>query len=103
MDTNFIKTRIDPVMRDVLAAALNVPTLRERVMPLRWNGEGQGKFAFDAVSENGTVVACLNTGCRRRRRVNTESKKQKEATRGDGAQIKTQIATCSRYSPSASA
>ncbi len=61
MDTNFIKTRIEPVMRDVLAAALNVPTLRERVMPLRWNGEGQGKFAFDAVSEDGTVVACLST------------------------------------------
>ena len=35
MDTNFIKTRIEPVMRDVLAAALNVPTLRERVMSLR--------------------------------------------------------------------
>jgi hypothetical protein len=32
MDTNFIKTRIEPVMRDVLAAALNVPTLRERVI-----------------------------------------------------------------------
>jgi hypothetical protein len=61
MDTNFIKTRIEPVMRDVLAAALNVPTLRERVMPLRWNGEGQGKFAFDAVGEDGTVVACLST------------------------------------------
>jgi hypothetical protein len=30
-------------------------------MPLRWNGEGQGKFAFDAVSEDGTIVACLST------------------------------------------
>jgi hypothetical protein len=51
METNFIKTRIEPVMRELLAATLHVPPLRERIMPLRWNGEGQGKFAFDAVSE----------------------------------------------------
>ena len=61
MDTNFIKTRIEPLMREMLAAALHVPPLRERIMPLRWNGEGQGKFAFDAVSEDGTVIACLST------------------------------------------
>jgi hypothetical protein len=61
MDSDFIKTKVEPIMRDLLAAALHVPTLRERIMPLRWNGEGQGKFAFDAVSEDGTVVACLST------------------------------------------
>jgi hypothetical protein len=61
MDTNFIKTRVEPVMRELLAAALQIPPLRERTMPLRWNGEGQGKFAFDAVSEDGSVIACLST------------------------------------------
>jgi hypothetical protein len=61
MDSDFIKTKVEPIMRDLLATALHVPTLHERIMPLRWNGEGQGKFAFDAVSEDGTVVACLST------------------------------------------
>ena len=61
MDSNLIKMQIEPIMRDLLAATLHVPPLRERIMPLRWNGEGQGKFAFDAVSEDGTVVACLST------------------------------------------
>ena len=61
MDSNFIKLRVEPIMRQLLAAALQAPPLRERIMPLRWNGDGKGKFAFDAVSEDGAVIACLST------------------------------------------
>lgn len=30
-------------------------------MPLRWDEQGIGSFRFDAVSEDGTVLACLST------------------------------------------
>jgi hypothetical protein len=59
-NSHFIKLSIEPAMREVLEAKIGV-RLRERVMPLRWGGQGTGSFKFDAVSEDGTVVACLST------------------------------------------
>jgi len=47
-------------MREMLEAKLGV-RLSERAMPLRWDGQGSGSFRFDAVSEDGTVLACLST------------------------------------------
>ena len=44
-----------------VAISLVSMTMFDTSVPLRWNGEGQGKFEFDAVSEDGTVVACLST------------------------------------------
>jgi hypothetical protein len=32
-----------------------------RKMPIRWKDEGTGSFEFDAVSADGSVVACLST------------------------------------------
>lgn len=59
-NSHFIKLRVEPAMREVLEAKIGV-RLSERVMPLRWGGQGTGSFKFDAVSEDGTVVACLST------------------------------------------
>jgi hypothetical protein len=59
-DSHFIKLRIEPAMRERLAVAFGVRFL-ERAMPIRWNGEGTGLFRFDAVSEDGTIIACLST------------------------------------------
>jgi hypothetical protein len=59
-DAHFIKVHIEPAMRTWLTAQLGVP-FREREMPLRWGGQGEGNFKFDAVSEDGAIVACLST------------------------------------------
>jgi len=59
-NSHFIKSRIEPAMREVLEVKLGVQ-LSERAMPLRWDGQGTGSFKFDAVSEDGTVLACLST------------------------------------------
>ena len=59
-NTHFMKTHIEPVMRAWLATRHGV-SFREREMPLRWGGEGDGTFRFDAVSEDGTILASLST------------------------------------------
>ena len=58
-DSHFIKLRVEPAMREILEVKLGV-RLAERAMPLRWDGQGTGSFKFDAVSEDGTVLACLS-------------------------------------------
>ena len=59
-NTVFINAHRESDMRDWLAANYGVP-FRERAMPLGWGGEGDGTFRFDAVSEDGTILACLST------------------------------------------
>ncbi|MGB9118775.1 hypothetical protein [Bradyrhizobium sp.] len=59
-NSHFIKSRVEPAMREILEVKLCV-RLSERAMPLRWDGQGTGSFKFDAVSEDGTVLACLST------------------------------------------
>jgi hypothetical protein len=59
-NSHFIKSRVEPAMREFLEVKLGV-RLSERAMPLRWGGHGTGSFKFDAVSEDGTVLACLST------------------------------------------
>jgi hypothetical protein len=59
-NSHFIKSRVEPAMREILEVKLGV-RLSERAMPLRWDGQGTGSFKFDAVSEDGTVLACLST------------------------------------------
>jgi hypothetical protein len=60
-DSHFIKSRIEPAMRQVLAEVCGGMVFRPRKMPIRWNGEGTGLFEFDAVSEDGAVIASLST------------------------------------------
>lgn len=59
-NTHFIKTRVEPVMRDWLTQKYGTHFNR-RSMPLRWHGEGIGTFEFDAVSEDETILASLST------------------------------------------
>jgi hypothetical protein len=60
-DSHFIKSRIEPSMREVLSKLCGGVDFRQRNMPIRWNGGGNGSFEFDAVSEDGTVIASLST------------------------------------------
>jgi len=59
-DTRFIKLRVEPAMRERLAIDFGV-RFEEREMPIRWNGSGTGIFRFDAVSEDGTIIAYLSS------------------------------------------
>jgi hypothetical protein len=59
-NSDFIKKLIEPAMRARLSQIYGV-AFTERAMPLRWSGEGMGSFRFDAVSEDGTILACLST------------------------------------------
>jgi hypothetical protein len=58
--SDFIKSLIEPAMRQALTEVCGC-TFGQRKMPVLWNGEGTGSFEFDAVSENGRIVACLST------------------------------------------
>lgn len=60
-DSHFIKSRIEPAMRQTLAELCGGIDFRQRKMPIRWNGQGAGSFEFDAVSADGRVVASLST------------------------------------------
>lgn len=60
-DSHFIKALIEPAMRQSLAKLCGGIDFRQRKMQIRWNGEGTGSFEFDAVSEDGTVIASLST------------------------------------------
>jgi hypothetical protein len=57
----FIKSLIEPAMRQALSDACDGVEFRQRNMPIRWTGEGTGSFEFDAVSADGRVIACLST------------------------------------------
>ena len=59
--TVFIKSFIEPAMRQALAELCGGIDFRQRKMPIRWNAEGTGSFEFDAVSADGRVIACLST------------------------------------------
>jgi hypothetical protein len=59
--SDFIKSRIEPVMRRALAELCAGIDFRQRTMPIRWKAEGIGSFEFDAVSADGRVIACLST------------------------------------------
>jgi hypothetical protein len=59
--SDFIKSLIEPAMRQALAELCGVIDFRQRKMPIRWSGENTGSFEFDAVSADGRVVACLST------------------------------------------
>jgi hypothetical protein len=56
-----MKLGIEPAMRQLLADHCGGVDLQPRKMPIRWNGEGNGSFEFDAVSADGRIVACLST------------------------------------------
>lgn len=58
-NSHFIKTLVEPAMRLWLTKDFGM-SFSERAMPIRWNGEGAGSFRFDAVSEDGTIIACLS-------------------------------------------
>ena len=60
-DSNFIKLRIEPAMRQALTELCNGANFQQRKMPIRWNGEGDGLFEFDAVSDDSSIIACLST------------------------------------------
>jgi len=55
----FIKLRIEPAMRRALAELFGT-NFQEREMPIRWHGEGSGSFRFDAVSDDGKIIAALS-------------------------------------------
>ena len=55
-----MKLGIEPAMRQLLADHCGGIDLQPRKMPIRWNGEGNGSFEFDAVSADGRIVACLS-------------------------------------------
>jgi len=59
--TDFIKSLIEPAMRQALAELCGGIDFGQRKMPIRWNGQGTGTFEFDAVSADGCVIACLST------------------------------------------
>lgn len=59
-NSHFIKLRIEPAMRQALGRLCNGINFSERKMPIQWDGEGSGSFRFDAVSDDGKIIASLS-------------------------------------------